>query len=52
MRIKILSLAVEDLHDGWLFCEMQGPGLGEYFFDSPFSDIDFLALYAGVPVKV
>ncbi|MDA1086444.1 MAG: type II toxin-antitoxin system RelE/ParE family toxin [Verrucomicrobia bacterium] len=52
MRIKILSSAVEDLHDGRLFYEMQGPGLGEYFFDSLFSDIDALALYAGVHVKV
>jgi hypothetical protein len=48
MRIKILSSAVEDLHAGRLFYEEQGEGIGEYFFDSLFSDIDSLALYAGI----
>ena len=52
MRIKILSSAVDDLHAGRLFYEMQGEGLGEYFFDSLFSDIDALALYAGIHPKV
>ena len=31
---------------------MQGEGLGEYFFDSLFSDIDSLVLYAGIHPKV
>ena len=48
MRIKILSSAVDDLHAGRLFYELQGEGLGEFFFDSLFSDIDALALYAGI----
>jgi len=52
MRIKILFSAVEDLHTGRLFYEKQGPGLGEYFFNSLFSDIDSLALYAGIHPKV
>ena len=52
MRIKILSSAVDDLHAGRLFYEMQGEGLGEYFFDSLFSDIDALVLYAGIHLKV
>ena len=52
MRIKILSSAVDDLHAGRLFYEMQGEGLGEYFFDSLFSDIDALVLYAGIHPKV
>ncbi len=52
MRIKILSSAVDDLHAGRLFYELQGEGLGEYFFDSLFSDIDALALYAGIHPKV
>ena len=47
MRIRILSSAVEDLYAGRLFYEKQGEGLGEYFFDSLFSDIDSLVLYAG-----
>ena len=47
MKIKILSSAVEDLYAGRLFYERQGEGVGEYFFDSLFSDIDSLVLYAG-----
>lgn len=52
MRIKILSSAVEDLHSGRLFYEMQAEGVGDYFFDSVFSDIDSLVLYAGIHFKV
>ena len=52
MRIKILSSAVDDLHAGRLFYEKQGEGVGAYFFDSLFSDIDSLALYAGIHSKV
>ena len=52
MRIKILASAVEDLHVGRLFYQKQGEGLGEYFFDSLFSDIDSLLLYAGIHQKV
>lgn len=52
MRIKVLSSAVEDLHLGRVFYEDQGEGLGEYFFDSIFSDIDSLLLYAGIHPKV
>lgn len=46
MKIKLLSSAVEDLYKGRLFYEKQREGLGEYFFDSLFSDIDSLTLYA------
>jgi len=52
MRIKILYSAVEDLHSGRIFYEKQSLGLGEYFFDSLFSDIDSLALYAGIHQQV
>jgi len=52
MRIKILFSAVEDLHASRLFYEKQGEGLGEYFFDALFSDIDSLALYAGIHPKI
>jgi plasmid stabilization system protein ParE len=52
MKIKILSTAIEDLYKGRLFYEKQGSGLGEYFFDSLFSDIDSLVLYAGIHPKV
>ncbi len=42
MKIRILSAALHDLSDGRLFYEKQGEGLGDYFFDSVFSDIDSL----------
>lgn len=52
MRIKLFSSAQEDLYEGRLFYEKQGEGLGEYFFDSLFSDIDSLILYGGIHPKV
>ena len=52
MRIKILSSAVDDLYAGRLFYQKQAEGLGEYLFDSLFSDIDSLVLYAGIHQKV
>lgn len=52
MRIKILSSAVGDLRAGQHFYESQGEGLGVYFLDSLFSDIDSLLLYCGIHPKV
>ncbi len=52
MRVKLLSTALEDLYKARLFYERQGEGLGEYFFDSLFSDIDSLILYGGVHQKI
>jgi hypothetical protein len=52
MRLRILESAKEDLIDGSSFYEEQSPGLGTYFLDSLFSDIDSLALYAGNHLKV
>ncbi len=43
---------MEDLFKGRLFYEEQNSGLGEYFFNSLFSDIDSLTLFAGVHIKV
>ena len=48
MKIKILSSAYNDLLRGRHFYENQAENLGEYFFDSLFSDIDSLTLYAGI----
>ncbi len=48
MRLKILFSAMNDLYEARLFYERQGEGLGDYFFDSIFSDIDSLALYGGI----
>jgi len=51
MKIKLLSSAKNDLAIGRSFYEKQGKGLGEYFFDSLFSDIDSLILYGGIHSK-
>lgn len=37
---------------GRLFYDRQVKGVGEYFFDSLFSDIDSLTLYFGIHPKV
>ena len=52
MKLKILSSAVEDLYKGRLFYKQQGEGLGSYFFDCLFSDIDSLVIYAGIHQQV
>jgi plasmid stabilization system protein ParE len=48
MIIRVLDEAERDLIDGYRFYEMQDQGLGDYFLDSLFSDIDSLHLYAGI----
>ena len=42
MKIRILDSASQDLVDGYRFYEKQESGLGDYFIDSLFSDIDSL----------
>ncbi|MEK6664479.1 MAG: type II toxin-antitoxin system RelE/ParE family toxin [Pseudomonadota bacterium] len=48
MRIKILSVAEADLEEGYRFYESQADGLGSYFLDTLYSDIDSLAYFAGM----
>ena len=48
MRIKILSIAEDDLKEGHRFYESQADGLGSYFLDTLYSDIDSLAYFAGM----
>jgi plasmid stabilization system protein ParE len=48
MRIEILSEAEEDLIAGAKFYEGQGTGLGDYFLNSLYSEVDSLLLYAGI----
>ncbi|MDO8812470.1 MAG: type II toxin-antitoxin system RelE/ParE family toxin [Gallionella sp.] len=48
MRIKILSIAEDDLEEGHRFYESQADGLGTYFLDTLYSDIDSLAYFAGM----
>jgi plasmid stabilization system protein ParE len=51
MKIRILPSAMRDLARGSRFYERQGEGLGDYFKDTLFSDIDSLALYGGIHRK-
>jgi hypothetical protein len=48
VRIQILDEAEEDLLRGFRFYEKQRSGLGDYFLDSLYSDIDSLHLFAGI----
>jgi len=48
MRIEVLDSAQQDLVAGYAFYERQAHGLGAYFLDSLFSDIDSLRLFAGI----
>jgi hypothetical protein len=49
-KVKVLRTAVEDLLDGKEFYNFQSPGVGDYFLDTLFSEIDSLSLYGGIPV--
>jgi plasmid stabilization system protein ParE len=52
MKIEILSVAMSDIQFGQRFYEAQQEGLGAYFLDSIFSDIDALLLYAGIHQQI
>jgi hypothetical protein len=52
MTIVILPSAKEDLAEGFAFFEEQQAGLGAYFLESLFSDIDSLRIYSGVHRRV
>jgi hypothetical protein len=51
VKIRILDSAAQDLIDGAHFYERQELGLGEYFLDSLYADIDSLILYAGIHAR-
>ncbi len=52
MRLRLLSLAEADLLAGFQFYERQASGLGSYFLESLYSDIESLRLYAGIHRQV
>ena len=52
MKIRILTAASRDLVKGKKFYELQEKGVGSYFLDTLYSDIDSLVLYAGIHRKV
>jgi hypothetical protein len=47
VKIEILDEAQEDLIDGFRFYESRETGVGSYFLDCLFSDIDSLLLSRG-----
>lgn len=51
MTIRLLESALEDLDQGRQFYDRQGEGLGAYFLDSLFAEIDSLILYRGLHRK-
>ena len=51
MKIKILSSASQDLIEGYRFYERQSKGVGSYFLNSLYSDIDSLIITSGVHKK-
>ena len=51
MKILLTEHAQDDLRQARDFYESQAPGLGEYFLDSLFSDLESLQLYAGTHPK-
>ncbi len=51
MKIRIFDNAKFDLLDGFEFYECQQKGVGSYFLDSLYSDIESLTLYAGIHTK-
>jgi len=48
MQVTILDEAEKDLEDGYHFYETQLYGLGTYFLDSIYSDIDCLSCFGGI----
>ncbi|MBP6506223.1 MAG: type II toxin-antitoxin system RelE/ParE family toxin [Opitutaceae bacterium] len=53
MKIRILKSALEDLVAARGFYDQQQAGVGSYFFASLFSEIDSLAINAGIhPIRL
>lgn len=47
MKVRVVRPALQDLAAGRKFYDRQCAGIGSYFFDSLFAEIDSLVLYAG-----
>ncbi len=52
MKIEILDEAENDIANGIYFYDSQQEGLGNYFLDSIFSDIESLHIYVGTHIKI
>ena len=51
MKVEILDLAKNDLIEGYRFYQAKEPGLGSYFLDTLYSDIDSLRIFGGIHRK-
>jgi len=51
MKVQVLDEAIADLASGYRFYQQQAEGLGTYFLDTLWSDIQSLRLYGGVHSK-
>jgi plasmid stabilization system protein ParE len=51
MNLRILDLAEADLLRGFRFYERKSRGVGWYFLDSLYGEIESLCLYAGIHRK-
>ncbi len=51
MNLRILDLAEADLLRGFRFYERKSQGVGWYFLDSLYAEIESLRLYAGIHRK-
>ncbi len=47
MKIQVLDLAMFDLIEGYHFYEDREAGLGDYFLNNLYTDIDSLAFFGG-----
>lgn len=52
MRVRITRSAEKDLLRGFAFYNRQQEGVGSYFLDSLYADIDSLAFYGGIHPRV
>lgn len=50
-EVVILREVADDLNGGKAFYDRREPGVGDYFWDSLFADIESLIIYAGVHSK-
>jgi len=48
MTFRILETVKRDFITGFYFYEKQSEGLGDYFLDSLYSDIDSLMIYSDI----
>ena len=48
MKINVLDIALDDLENGFRFYDLQNHGLGDYFLDSLWADIESLHIYSGI----